>query len=436
VIVGNGIAGTTVARHVRKRSAMRIIMISAESNYFYSRTALMYIYMGHMRFDHTKPYEDWFWEKNKIELIHDYVEEIDLLQKSVNLKGGQKIAYDHLVLATGSKPNKFGWPGQDLPGVQGFYSLQDLELMEENTRNCKNAVIVGGGLIGIEVAEMLKSRQIHVTFLIRENEYWDNVLPANEAALISNHILSHDIDLRKQSQLKEIIAGNDGRVCAVITDAGERIDCQFVALTAGVSPNIDLAKKSGILVQRGILVNEQLKTSIDTIYACGDCAEIVSDSDQRIEQLWYTGKLQGESLAQTILGNDKNYNRGIWFNSAKFFDIEYQTYGVVANTVQADEESFYWQDSTRQRCLRIVFKLDNEVISGVNVFGIRMRQKVWEKWISKQKTIDYVMTHLRDANFDPEFFRQYETEIIEEYNKQFSKTLKLKQKSWTFRRAL
>jgi NAD(P)H-nitrite reductase large subunit len=133
VIIGNGIAGITCARHVRKLSDCRITVISAESDHFYSRTALMYIYMGHMKYEHTKPYEDWFWPKNRIELLRAYVSTVNTHSKELTLADGRKIAYDSLVLATGSVPNAAGWPGENLRGVQGLYSLQDLENMERRT---------------------------------------------------------------------------------------------------------------------------------------------------------------------------------------------------------------------------------------------------------------------------------------------------------------
>ena len=135
VIIGNGISGVTAARHIRKNSDAQILIISAETEHFFSRTALMYVYMGHMRFEDIKPYEDWFWTKNRIDLKFDYVEGIDAKNKSLNLKSGGSESYDKLILAVGSKPNKFGWPGQDLDGVQGLYSFQDLELIEENSKN-------------------------------------------------------------------------------------------------------------------------------------------------------------------------------------------------------------------------------------------------------------------------------------------------------------
>ncbi|MEO0902495.1 MAG: FAD-dependent oxidoreductase, partial [Bacteroidota bacterium] len=130
VIIGNGIAGVSAARHIRKLSDKRIIIVSAETDYFFSRTALMYVYMGHMKFEHTQPYENWFWEKNRIELVNAFVNKVDTENKALTLDGSRTLHYDKLILATGSKPNKFGWPGQDLHGVQGLYSKQDLDLLE------------------------------------------------------------------------------------------------------------------------------------------------------------------------------------------------------------------------------------------------------------------------------------------------------------------
>ncbi len=118
VIIGNGIAGVTCARHIRKHSNDNITIISSETEHFYSRTALMYIYMGHMKYEHTKPYEDWFWEKNRIRLLKDHVTSIDIANKQVVLAKSSPISYDKLVIATGSKSNKPDFKGIDLKGVQ------------------------------------------------------------------------------------------------------------------------------------------------------------------------------------------------------------------------------------------------------------------------------------------------------------------------------
>ncbi|WP_456429953.1 NAD(P)/FAD-dependent oxidoreductase, partial [Rhodocaloribacter sp.] len=358
VIVGNGVTGITTARFVRKMSNHRITVISAESDHFYSRPALMYLYMGHLTYEQTKPYADDFWEKNRIELLRDYVREVDTGGKRLFLSSGAVLSYDRLVLATGSQSNKFGWPGQDLDGVQGLYGLYDLERMEQNTQGIRRAVVVGGGLIGVEMAEMLHARHIPVTFLVRERGYMDYLLPPEEADMVGRQIRSHGIDLRLGTELKAILGDEEGRVRAVVTSAGEEIACGFVGLTVGVHPNVDLARASGIETNRGVLVNRYFETSAPDVYAAGDCAEFREPLPGRkpVEQLWYTGRMHGRVLAHTLCSRRTPYRPGVFFNSAKFFDLEYQTYGDVPPTLGPGERTLYWEHPNGDRCIRINYR--------------------------------------------------------------------------------
>src|SRR5690606_27047541 len=141
---------------------------------------------------------------------------------------GEQLEYDTLILATGSVPRKLGWEGQELPGVQGLVSKQDLELLEKNSSGCRRAVIVGGGLIGVELAEMLRTRNIEVSMLLREKGFWGNVLPEKDALFISRHLESHGIKLFSETELKKICG--TGRVTSIITDSGENLPCDLVGL--------------------------------------------------------------------------------------------------------------------------------------------------------------------------------------------------------------
>ncbi len=418
VIIGNGVAGITAARHIRKRSGKRITVVSSESDYFFSRPALMYIYMGHMKYEHTKPYEDWFWEKNDINLVRARVENVDFQNKQLILENGKSITYDTLIIATGSESNKFGWPGQDLPGVQGFYSIQDVEALEENTKSIERAVIAGGGLIGVELAEMLATRGINTVFLVREAHFWSIVLPKEEAGIVGRHIKEHHIDLRLKTELKEIVAGDDGRVSAVITDKDERISCSLVGLTVGVSPNIGFLRESALETERGVMIDDYFQTSQPGVYAIGDCAQFRNPLPGRrpVEQVWYTAKMHGEIVAKTICGEKTAYVPGIWFNSAKFFDIEYHTYGMVSGTLADGEDNLYWEHPDGKKCVRIVYDKETQSVLGFNFFGLRGRHDVCENWIAKKEKLPDVLANLCAANFDPEFFQGFEQDIIRQYN--------------------
>ncbi len=500
VILGNGIAGITCARHIRKRSNHRITVISGETEHFFSRTALMYIYMGHMTYDHIKPYEDHFWAKNRIDLVRAWISRVDPAAGKLTASDGREFAYDKLVIASGSISNRFGWPGQDLPGVQGLYSYQDLELLEENTRaagggggnggasagggassgggasassgnggngggsgggagasarshasngrpatsasasshasngrpatSVERAVIVGGGLIGIELAEMLMSRQISVTVLVRESSYWNNALAVRESELVTQYIRSHGLDLRLETGLKEIQAGANGRVAAIVTDKGETIACQLVGLTAGVAPNIGFLEGSGIETNRGVLVSRAFETNWPDIYAVGDCAEFREALPGRrsVEQVWYTGREHGVVLAETLCGQRKEYAPGPWFNSAKFLDLEWHTYGDVPPTPLPDQASLYWENTSGQQAVHLVYRASDGRFLGINSLGIRYRHLVFDRFLRDSRNIDYVLENLAAANFDPEFYRAWEPDILETYNRQTGKNLRLKQR--------
>ncbi|MEJ6674199.1 MAG: FAD/NAD(P)-binding oxidoreductase [Polaribacter sp.] len=438
VIIGNGISGVTAARHIRKNSNKKITIVSAESKYFFARTALMYVYMGHLKFEHTQPYENWFWEKNKIQLKQGFVKAVHTDTKKITFKSGATLSYDRLIIATGSKPNKFGWPGQDLEGVIGMYHKQDLEKLEvlaPNNTACSRAVIVGGGLIGIELAEMLRSRKIPVTFLVRETSFWNGVLPAQESAMLNEHIKEHHIDLRLNTNLKEIKADEDGRVTSIIIEeTGEEIQCNVVGLTAGVTPNIDFIKTSGIALGRGVKVNRFLETNIKDVYAIGDCAEQKEAIGQRrnIEAVWYTGRMMGETVAQTICGKKTAYKPGHWFNSAKFLDIEYQTYGWVFSEKNKKENEVYfqWKHPKEQKCITISFDKTTQQFLGINTFGIRLRHEIFDTWLTENKTIAQVLEYLADANFDPEFYKVHEPEIVAKFNLENNTNIHPKKKSW------
>lgn len=436
VIIGNGIAGITCARHLRKYDAeASILVISGESEYFFSRTALMYIYMGHMQFQHTKPYEDWFWEKNRIQLKKAWITAIDTSEKILKSDNGEIIPYGKLIIATGSKPATIGWKGEHLQGVQGLYSLQDLELMEKNTQTIQRAVIVGGGLIGIEMVEMLKSRSIDVSFLVREKNFWDTVLPTEEAKMINRHIRAHEVDLRLETELEEILGDENGRVCAIKTKSGEEIPCQFVGLTIGVMPNISFIKNHPeIHTNRGIVIDSYFQTNVADVFAIGDCAEFQESpglNRKTIEQVWYTGRMHGETLAYNLTHEQAMpYTPGMWFNSAKLFDLEYQVYGEVYTKTPATMDSFYWENEDGTVAVRFVYDKKVGVIKGINTIGWRMRHGFFDQAIESGWLVENILTNLEKASFDAEFSVKHTAQVISAYNDAKKRNVALPKKSF------
>jgi NAD(P)H-nitrite reductase large subunit len=403
VIVGNGVAGITAAFTLRDReSDARITVISGESNYFFSRTALMYAFMDRLNLRDLEPYERKVYKARRIELVKDWVADLDARARALRLKSGATITYDRLLLATGSVPRRIEWPGLDSvrDGVVHFVSLQDLQQCERLTSSTRDAVVVGGGLIGIELVECLRHHGVNVTFLVKEKWYWPVALDPEEGAVVADHARRHAIDLRLEEEIAEVLCDSEGRVRSVKTILGNEFPAQILGITIGVRPAIDWMRglSTPLAVDRGVVVDAAFRTSVDGVYAAGDCAQI----GDMVEQIWYSAKRQGELAARSMLGDPVLYRPPVFYNSAKFFDIEYTTVGDLLH-LQPGARSFFYRAPGKDITLRLV-EVDG-VFAGCNMLGSRWDHTLFERWIEERRPPNYVIAHLESAQFDVEFGR-------------------------------
>ena len=410
VIVGNGIAGITCAQELRKREPeIEILVIGKETEYFFSRTALMYAFMDKMNRRDLEPFERQSYARQNIALLHDEV--IDLNHKTQMLctKAGLQISYDKLVLALGSRPNLAKWPGMDAvkDGVVHFVSMQDLDACERLTPSTKEAVIVGGGLIGIELAECLAFHGIKVTFLIREPFFWPVALAKEEAALVAAEMENHGITVRYNEEICKIETDSSGRVAQILTTQDNVLPAQMLGVCVGVAPAIDFLHKVSTppRLGRGVRVNDELETSLAGVFACGDCAEIQLSEGLPpfVELIWYSAKRQGALAARNVLGDRSKYSQPIFYNSSKFFELEYTTVGEVMQLPDGTRSLFCSMPKKRSS-LRIVYDPSRGVI-GFNILGARFDNNILEKWISERRSVDYCFKNLKSAQYDVEFGR-------------------------------
>lgn len=419
VIIGNGISGVSVAKSLREYSDAEITIVSSESISFFSRPALMYVFMGKMRFKDILPLPSDYWVKNKIKQVYGAAKEIDTENQKIILDNGSVLSYDKLVLALGSQPKSLGLGEFNLEGIQGFYSLQDVEKLQDSSKKIKHASIIGGGLIGVELAEMFVSRGISFTFWVREKWFGSNFLPQEEAEMVTNHLISKNINIKFEREIIGFEADDSNMVKSVELQSGEKVDSDLVCVCIGVEPKVDWLKSTEVQTKAGVLVNAHLQTNIPSIYAVGDCVECINPVHGRksIETLWYTGRLMGEYLGKNILHeNPPPYEPGIYFNSAKFFDVEYQIYGDVPTSFSESYGTVFWKHPTNYKSIRLVFNARNDEFIGCCVLGIRFRQEVCEKWIKEKWKISEVLPLLSEANFDSEFSTRYERELLNVYN--------------------
>ena len=444
VIIGNGIAGTSLARMLRKLgSKAEITLISKEKPFFFARTALMYYDMGQIREQDLEPYPRDFWAKNQINCLFDTAQTWNHQNKTLTLASGQTLNYDVLVLALGSQPktlNNYPLDGS-IQGLQGLYHWQDVQRLQK--LNIKRAAIIGGGLIGVELAEMLQYRGAETTLILREPAYWANVLPLEEAQMISQHLEKQGIKLWHQDSLAQIQFQDQTktRIKSLQTQQGQNLNCDFIGICIGVSPNLSFIhnnpQQPALDYDQGILVDDYLQTNLTDVYAIGDCAQIRQPQAHRqaIEAVWYTAQIMGQTLAHTLhQGQKQAYQPKIWFNSAKFFELEYQVYGQVPKQKLDKDNNLFWQNPKQNQALRLVFDPQTQSLIGIHGLGLRLRQEVCQAWIQTQTPIKQVLQELEKANFNPEFSAPYQDQVRAAYQAQFGETIHQTQASkskWT-----
>jgi NADPH-dependent 2,4-dienoyl-CoA reductase/sulfur reductase-like enzyme len=417
VIVGNGVAGIEAALAIRGREAdARITVVSDEHDHFFSRPALMYVFSGQTTLRDTEPYDRGLYERMALDRVRKRVASLDAAARALVFEGGDRLTYDKLLLAVGSKGRLAPWPGAEGPGVHSFVTLGDLERLDREARAGMRAVVVGGGLIGVEVAEILHHRGLHVSFVIRENWYFPLALDAQESAIVAEHMRRRGIDVRLGVNAHEVLRGGEGRPRAVRLDGGE-VPADLVVTAIGVVPNTGFLAGGPLELSKGgaIEVDDSLRTSAKDVWAAGDCANVTwFDGSRRPEQLWYTARDQGRVAARSMLGDDVAYRRGTWYNSAKFFDIEWTTAGWVPALLSWDNTPIDPGPDVRTWFQRVGDQAASQkiVVKGDRVVGFSMLGSRWDhepllRWIEERRSLDWVLAHLGEAQFDEEFMPRF-----------------------------
>lgn len=418
VIVGNGVCGMEAALLLREREAdARITLVSDEHDHFFSRPALMYVFAGQTSLRDIEPHDRGLYERMRFERVRMRVASVDAPGHALVFEGAARLGYDKLLLAVGSRGRPAPWPGSEGAGLHYFVTLGDLEGLDREARRGQRAVVIGGGLIGVEAAEILHDRGLSVTFVVRENWYFPLALDANESQLVSEHMRHHGIDVRLGVNVEEILRGPDGRPRAVGLVGGEEVPADLVVAAIGVVPNTAFLAGSALDLSKGgaVEVGDALKASAPDVWAAGDCANVTwNDGSRRPEQLWYTARDQGRLAARSMLGDDVVYRRGTWYNSAKFFDLEWTTAGFVPVLLNWDNtpidpgpdvRSWFQRVPGGFVSQRVVVKGDRVI--GFNFLGSRWNHEPLMQWIHERRSLSFVLEHLPEAQFDEEFMPRF-----------------------------
>jgi len=441
VIIGNGVAGIEAALAVRKREPRwDITVISEESDHFFSRTALMWVFSGQMSHRDIEPLERDAYQRLGFRRVRARATGVDTASRRVSLAGGHEpIAYDRLLIASGSRPRPGPWPGSDARGVGHFVTLQDLDWYEREVHGgasrggspprarahanpsdadspyrfrevaaehrgqlARQPAVIGGGLIGIEAVEVAVAAGLRPHFFIREEWFWPIALDQREAQWISDRMAQHGVEVHLEHDVEALETDADGNVSAVRTNQG-RYESDCVVVGIGVTPNTGWLADTAIELDErgGIVVDEGLQTSAPDVFAAGDCASVRwFDGTRRPEQLWYTARDQGRVAGGRLLGDVPRYERGTWYNSAKLMDIEYTTAGLVNWKLDRAADWFFEETGKVRSTTRVIVQDDHVV--GFNMLGRRWDHTVLIRWIEERRSLDWVLGHLNDAAFDTE----------------------------------
>ena len=359
IVIGNGMAGCRAVEELLARdpARFRITIIGAERQVNYNRIMLSSVLAGEKAFaDIVINDADWYAAHGITLIAGDPVDAIDRRRKLVTTRSGRSEAYDKLILATGSDPVIIPVPGSDLPGVATFRDMDDIDRMLRAAAAGGDAVVIGGGLLGLEAAHGLALRGMKVTVLHLMPTLMERQL--DEAA---GWLLKAALEARGQT----ILTGADtaeifgpGKVAGVRLRDGREIPAALVVMAVGIRPNVALARAAGLAVGRGIHVDDDLVTSDPDVLAVGECAEHRGQVYGLVAPLWEMCR----SLADALVGTPSGYTGSDTATSLKVSGIDVFSAGDLAGG--AGCEDIVMRDAARGIYKRVVLR-DDRVVGAV-----------------------------------------------------------------------
>ena len=372
VLIGNGMAGIRALEELFKHNTSEakgsdqydITVIGAEPHPNYNRIMLSPVLAGEQTIDDIILNSlDWYQENNINLVMADAVIEISRIKKSVITESGKTFPYDRLLIATGSSPFIIPVPGADKKGVLGFRDIHDVDTMVQVAADYKKAVVIGGGLLGLEAANGLMKQGMSVTVVHLLDSLMERQLDKPASTLLKASLEERGMSFLMETQTAEIVG--DERVSSVKFADGSEIEADLVVMAVGVRPNFELAQKAGIHCERGIVVNDTMQTFDPIIYAVGECVQHRNQCYGLVAPLFEQAKVAANHLA--LVGSTR-YIGSMTSTKLKVTGIDLFSAGEF-NEEEGDEV-LQIQDVSSGIYKKLVLK-DN-VIKGAVMFGDTM----------------------------------------------------------------
>lgn len=353
LIIGNGTAGLTAAETIRKADRhAKILIVTDEPHPFYSRPGIAYLLAGDIPEGCLFPRTTEELEGLGLGVVHARAVQIDPSAQVVHFEGGRSLGYEALLLATGASAIRPPIAGVDLQGVVTFDTLDDARRILRLARRAKRAVVIGGGITALELAEGLTACGVETHYLLRKDRYWSRVLDEDESLIVEEGLAREGIVLHRNTSVEKIL-GRRGRVTGVQTDEGKVIKCQIVACAVGIRPRTELASSAGLMLDRGILVDEHMHTSARNVFAAGDVAQVYDPitGEHSLDTLWAVATEQGAAAGWSMVGEPRPFLRGTPFNVTRLGGVITTIIGSVGSPDRRDDDlvSIVRGDSERWR---------------------------------------------------------------------------------------
>lgn len=375
VIIGNGMAGINTVEHILKLApnSYHITIFGGEPYPNYNRIQLSYV------LEKSKSIEEiilndyaWYREHGIDLYTGTHVTAIDTREKTVEADNGAKVFYDRLIIATGSRPFMLPVPGADKEGIIGFRDISDCEEMLHTADAYKKAAVIGGGLLGLEAAKGLSKLGMDVTVVHLFKELMERQLDATAARMLQTELESQGLKFATGKQTAEFI-GED-RVSGIRFTDGTELEAEFVVMAAGIKPNIELAKASGIKVNRGILVDDYMRTSVPDVYAIGECNEHRGVSYGLVAPLFE----QGAVLAKHLCGVETDpYEGSTVSTQLKISGVDVFSAGEF---MDAEDLSIVRMHDDWRRIYKKVLMRNGRIVGGILIGDGREMSRL-QQWI-------------------------------------------------------
>jgi NAD(P)H-nitrite reductase large subunit len=335
VIIGGSAGGIGAVEAIREVDPVgTLTVISEETVPQYSRPMISEYVSREATLDTMKYRGDQFWKNNNAEaLTGRTATKIDFTKKQVELDGGTKIDYEKLLIATGGKPFVPRMEGGEKDGVFTFTELSSAKGIEAKLEQSKSAVVIGGGLIGVSASEALVKRGIKVTLVELKEDILNLILDKTASEIAEKVLTEAGVTVITGQSVQRLLGKKDKQsaVGGVVMTDGTEVPCDLVVVAIGVIPRTELVKETPVKVNRGIVVDRSMRTSIPDVYACGDVAEahdFLIDGN-RLLPLWPLAHLGGRVAGYNMAGKPAEYEGGTVMSSLKYFDLPVIAVGTV-----------------------------------------------------------------------------------------------------------